>query len=124
MQTGTRGLSAGDYTRLQRLRGARSYVDVNLMTNKDIAPTPLAQRPYTPSSLIKPVVGTSRIRRSASMWTDHTASQTADFVTSASNGLNGNELTRTKLCNCTSAALKTKVVKCTKCAVYIHKSIQ
>lgn len=123
-QTQTRGLSAGDYTRLKRLRGAKSYVTANLTTNRDIAAPPAAQTPYTLSSLIKPVVGTSRIRRTASNWTDYKASQTADIVTSASNGLNGNVLTRTKLCDCTSATLNVKLANCTKCAVYIHKSIQ
>ena len=122
-QTQTRGLSAGDWVRLQRLRGAKAYA-TSVASNKDIAAPPAGQLPYTPSSLIKPVVGSSRIRRTASNWTDHIASQTADFVTSRSNGLNGNVLTRTKLCDCTSATLNTKVVNCTKCAVYIHKSIQ
>jgi hypothetical protein len=122
-QTQTRGLSAGDWIRLQRLRGAKTYT-ASLASNEDVAPTPVPQTPYTPSSLIKPVVGTSRIRRPASSWTDYVASQTTDFVTSASTGRNGNVLTCTKLCDCTSATLNTKMVKCTKCAVYIHKSIQ
>ena len=124
LQTGTRGLSAGDWTRLQRLRGAKTYVTANLTTNKDIAPTPVAQTPYTPSSLIKPVVGTDRIRRPASMWTDYIASQRADFVTRASTGLNGNTLSVTKLCNCVTTTLSTKLANCAKCAVFVHKSIQ
>ena len=37
MQTGTRGLSAGDWIRLQRIRGAKTYATVNL---------PLASRLY------------------------------------------------------------------------------
>lgn len=100
-QRSTVGLSAGDYTRLKRIRGAKQYVSANLTTNKDIGPNPVAQLEYTPSSLIKRVVGTSRIRRPASMWTDFKASQTADVVSSASNGVNGNILTTTKVCDCT-----------------------
>ena len=126
-QAGTRGLSAGDWTRLQRLRGARTYVTVNLNTNKDIAPTPVAQTPYTPSALIKPVVGTDRIRRPASMWTDYRASQTADFILQRGNNGGGFVLTDTNICADCSASpsiLTTRTTGCIKCAVFVHKSIQ
>lgn len=123
-QAGTRGLSAGDWTRLQRVRGAKTYVTVNLTTNKDIAPTPVAQTPYTLSSLIKPVIGTDRIRRPASMWTDYLASQRADFVLQRANIAGGFILTDTNLCNCSTSTLSTKRTGCTKCAVFVHKSIQ
>jgi len=123
-QAGTRGLSAGDWTRLQRLRGAKTYATVNLATNKDIAPTPVAQTPYTPSALIKPVVGTDRIRRPASMWTDYRASQTADFTLQRGNNNNGFVLTDTNLCDCSTTTLSTRTTGCIKCAVFVHKSIQ
>ena len=123
-QVGTRGLSAGDYTRLQRLRGAKLYASVNLATNVDIAPNAVPQYPYNLSSLIKPVVGTGRTRRTASMWTDYMASQTADFVTTTNTGLNGNSLSVTKLCSCTTTSLSVKTTGCTKCSVFVHKSIQ
>jgi hypothetical protein len=126
-QAGTRGLSAGDWTRLQRLRGAKTYVTVNLATNKDIAPTPVAQTPYTPSALIKPVVGTSNIRRPVSMWTDYVGSQRADFVLQRGNNNNGFVLTDTNLCaDCSTATttLSTRRTGCIKCAVFVHKSIQ
>jgi hypothetical protein len=123
-QAGTRGLSAGDWTRLQRIRGAKTYVTVNLTTNKDIAPTPVAQTPYTLSSLIKPVIGTDRIRRPASMWTDYLASQRADFVLQSANDAGGFILTNTILCDCSTSTLSTKTTGCTKCAVFVHKSIQ
>jgi hypothetical protein len=123
-QAGTRGLSAGDWTRLQRIRGAKTYVTVNLSTNKDIAPTPVAQTPYTLSALIKPVVGTDRIRRPASMWTDYLASQRADFVLQRYNNGGGFVLTDTNLCNCSTSTLSTRRTGCTKCAVFVHKSIQ
>lgn len=124
MQTGTRGLSAGDWIRLQRIRGAKTYATVNLATNKDIAPTPNPQLPHDPSTLIKPVVGTSRICRTASQWTDYQASQTADFVTSANTGRNGNTLSVTKICSCVKTTLSTKTTGCKKCGVFTHKTIQ
>ena len=123
-QTGTRGLSAGDWIRLQRIRGAKNYAAVNLATNKDIAPTMSPQVPHDPSTLIKPVVGTSRIRRTASQWTDYQASQTADFVTSASNARNGNTLSVTKMCSCVTTTLTTRTTGCKKCGVFTHKTIQ
>jgi hypothetical protein len=85
-QRGPVGLSAGDWVRLQRLRASKNYVTANLEDNVDI---------YSPSR-----VGVGRIRRPASMWSDYRASQTADFVTSASTGLNGNIFTTTRVCNC------------------------
>lgn len=124
LQTGTRGLSAGDWTRIQRLRGAKTYSTVNLATNKDIAPTPNPQQPYNVSLLNPKDVGTGKIRRPASMWTDYRASQTSDFVTRANTGLNGNTLSVTKLCSCTTSVLPTKLANCAKCAVFVHKSIQ
>jgi hypothetical protein len=39
--------------------------------------------------LLKPVVGTSRIRRGASSWTDYIASQRADYVTTGLSSNNG-----------------------------------
>ena len=94
---GTRGLSAGDWTRIQRLRGAKPYgivsgavqsgVGLNNITsaqfalNSDINTIPGLQQPYGPALLTKPVVGTSKIRRTASSWTDFVASQHADFYT-------------------------------------------
>ena len=124
LQTGTRGLSAGDWTRLQRIRGAKTYVTVNLATNKDIAPTPNRQQPYNTSLLIPKDIGTGKIRRPASMWTDYLGSQTGDFVTRANTGLNGFALSVTKLCSCTKTSLTTRRANCAKCAVFVHKSIQ
>uniref|UniRef100_A0A6C0F091 Uncharacterized protein n=1 Tax=viral metagenome TaxID=1070528 RepID=A0A6C0F091_9ZZZZ len=110
MQTGTRGLSAGDYTRLKRIRGAKTYVTANLTTDQDIDSSTR--------------VGIGRIRRPASMWSDYKASQTADFVTSASTGLNGNTLSLTKLCDCSTTSPTVKTTGCSKCGVFTHKTIQ
>lgn len=128
-QQGTRGLSAGDWIRLQRLRGARNNgltgTDGVLTTNKDIAPTPFPQVGYNRSLLIRRNIGTSKIRRPASNWTDFIASQTADFVISSqsvNSGVNvtGVKNTRTTLCNCTTTTLTTKAGICTKCNATTH----
>lgn len=123
-QAGTRGLSAGDWTRLQRIRGAKTYETVNLATNKDIDPTPNPQEAYSTSLLIPKVIGTGKIRRPASMWTDYLASQRADFVLQRANIAGGFILTNTILCDCSTSTLSTKKTGCTKCAVFVHKSIQ
>lgn len=114
-QQGTRGLSAGDWTRIQRLRQSTTYA-TTLANDKDIAPTPFPQRPYgLPSSAN--VVGTSKIRRPASSWTDYTAFKTGDFVISAVSSTTGTSVTNivTKLCDCSSTTLLTKVGKCSRC---------
>lgn len=122
-QQGTRGLSAGDWVRLQRLRGARTYRSVNLATNKDIAPvTALQFSPHLSGAInVTDVVGTSKIRRTASNWTDFLASQTADYVLSGQRlGTNGIPITGvvnsvTRLCSCTTTVLLTKVGICSSC---------
>ena len=137
-QQGTRGLSAGDWIRLQRLRGARSNGYSNSSTsglltptssiyNKDISPTQASQIEINNNSAINvfPVVGTSKIRRPASNWTDYIASQTADFVLSSEANVNSTSIknTVTKLCSCTSTTLSTKVGICTKCNQTTHVRI-
>lgn len=95
----TRGLSAGDWIRLQRLRGARSYL-VNAQSNKDINPPTIPQTPYNPALLIPRHTGVSRIQRPASDWISYVGSQTADFVLQKDTGLNGKYLIVEKLCSC------------------------
>ena len=115
-QQGTRGLSAGDWIRIQRLRQSRTYA-TTLANNKDIVPTtfPQSSQEHLTSSL--KVVGTSKIRRPASSWTDYTASQTADYVLPSQEATTGTSVknTLTKLCNCSSTTLSTKRGNCTKC---------
>ena len=130
VQQGTRGLSAGDWIRIKRLNGAKQY-----QTDKpdDIAPTMSAQLPYNKAMLIAPVVGTSRIRRAASSWTDYTASQTADYVLESgayfvdpSSGtktlLAAKTLTGVKVCNCTTFSVN-KVGACVTCGKFVHKRL-
>ena len=105
IQRGTRGLSAGDWVRLQRLRGARNYQSDK--PGDIINPSPRTEvetgrRVYTQ-------FGTSKIRRPASSFTDYIASQTVDYVLEKPAGSCGTEksLTINKLCTCgTSSAIK------------------
>ena len=115
-QQGTRGLSAGDWTRIQRLRQSRTYA-TSLASNEDIAPTPFPQRSQEHLTSSLKVVGTSKIRRPASSWTDYTASQTGDFVISAVSSTTGTSVKNivTRLCDCSPTTLLTKVGKCSKC---------
>lgn len=122
----TRGLSAGDWIRLQRLRGARtsgytygSYTG-DLTSNVDFNPSEAPQRPYGKALLIPyDGAGTSRILRPSSKWTDFVAARTADFVTQSQNTTNPNAniLSRTKLCDCSTNTLTTVVGLCRSCVV-------
>jgi len=119
-QAQTRGLSAGDWVRLKRLRGARTY----LATDDDINPPTQPQLPYhLPIHSFK-VVGTSKIRRTASSWIDYRASQTADYVLPyVVQDISGNpnaNLGVTKLCDCSTQPLQVKLGICTKCVVPTH----
>jgi hypothetical protein len=133
-QMGTRGLSAGDWVRLQRLRQSRTYAVSNQTTlansvvgsNKDITSPPAAQMMYNQSGAINVfnVVGTSKIRRTASNWIDFVASQTADYVLPSQAKVNATSIqnTQTKLCSCTASAAITKIGVCTTCG-YNRKRI-
>jgi hypothetical protein len=129
-QQGTRGMSASDWIRIKRLQGARANgynytangVSVSgvLSTNKDIAPPNAPQISVHNNSAINvfDAVGTSRIRRPASNWTDYVASQTADYILSSQKSTTGTAIKNsvTKLCGCTTATLATKTGICTSCS--------
>jgi len=103
IQQGTRGLSAGDWVRLQRLKGARNFQadkpgDITNPSTRSELET--GRRVYTE-------FGTSKIRRPASGHTDYIASQTADYVLETINStLIARSLTIHKICTCdTSSAI-------------------
>lgn len=139
MQRGTRGLSAGDWVRLQRLRGARANGYSNTSTsgvltstsaifNKDVVPPQMIQQPIHNTNAaihVYPIVGTSKIRRPASNWTDYVASQTADYVLSSQAANTGTSVknAQTKLCSCTTTTATTKLGICTKCNQTTHVRI-
>lgn len=99
-------ISAADWTRLKRLRGATSSGNNSggdLVTNKDINPEETAQNPYSKALLIPyEAAGVSRILRPASKWTDFVASRNADFFIQSRSSVNPNAivLTDTNVCSC------------------------
>ena len=127
---GTRGLSAGDWIRIQRIKAAKGYgltAGVTTATtgtatstiypkNKDIAPPEPGQMPYGKALLIPyEGAGTSKILRPASNWTDFVASQTGDFITVSQNSNSGVAIrgvtqTQTKICSNVSATLQSKAL--------------
>jgi hypothetical protein len=97
-------LSAGDWVRLQRLRGARSYAS-DVSTNKDIINKTLPAD-LTSGPLPFPVtrdVGSSKIRREPSKWVDYKASQVADYVLTKTTPTCALSQSRTTLCDCTTS---------------------
>lgn len=124
-QAGTRGLSAGDWIRLQRLRGARNF---EADKPGDITGTVvMPQTIYNKAMLIPRDVGTSRIRRPASFWTDYRASQTADYVTQKQTvSTNPSKtLTSAKVCTCTTTTLTPRLTGCKVCSkTPVHNRIQ
>lgn len=124
LQRGTTGMSAGDWIRMKRLQGAKTYQTVNLNTNKDIAPPQFAQNEIHNYSAISvfPTVGTSKYRRAASNWIDYKASQTADYLTYSQSANNTTSIrtTKTRLCDCSTSVLTTKQGICTKCNSTTH----
>lgn len=118
-QQGTRGLSAGDWIRLQRLRQARTY-RTTVQTNEDILAIPNTKGIHPHSSrttLALNGYGTSKIRRPGSSWTDYIASQTSDFVLTSQADITGRSVKNsvTKLCSCVTTTLSTKIGNCNKC---------
>lgn len=122
IQRGTRGLSAGDWVRLQRLRGGKNFQSdkPSDITNPSARSEPESgRRVYTE-------FGTSKIRRPASSYTDYIASQTADYVlettvgTCGGNGRTNPGVARSlrihKICSCeTESAIKHNGI-CVKCS--------
>lgn len=99
IQRGTRGLSAGDWVRLQRLRGARNFQSDK---NGDITNPVGPHLEVKTSRSVYTEIGTSKIRRPASSYTDYIASQTADYVLESTNSTNlvGKDLTQNWVCSC------------------------
>lgn len=114
IQAGTRGLSAGDWIRLKRLRGSREFQNDK---DGDITnPSPTLLETTKGARRVFTEFGTSKIRRPASFWTDYRASQTTGYVLEAQNSeTKSRSLTVNKVCNCsTSDAIKHNGL-CIKC---------
>lgn len=103
-------ISGGDWTRLQRLRGARTSgnsLEGDLVTNKDIAPEETAETRYSRSMLIPySGAGVPRTLRPVSKWTDFVASGSADFFRQSRSSVNPNAivLTDTDVCACNTSS--------------------
>jgi hypothetical protein len=78
IQRGTRGLSASDWTRIKRLRGAAQFE--NDKTNDLVNPGPVAHCGIGSNRQVYCSSGTSKIRRPASSWTHYREASTATFV--------------------------------------------
>ena len=122
--------SAGDWTTfLKRRAGVQHgktvvFADGVAPTNRDINPVAPQQSPYGAALLIPRDVGGSRIRRTASDYTNFVASRFAERTMSVQgsgrageNGDNTGAKTefRIRVCNCTQEALSAKSVICPKC---------
>jgi hypothetical protein len=112
IQRGTRGLSAGDWIRLKRLKGSRNFEadKPSDITNPDPRSEVKSGRSvYTE-------FGTSKIRRPASNYTDYIASQTVDYILESPSGSCGvsKNLTVNRICNCDTSSAK-KVGLCATC---------
>jgi hypothetical protein len=119
-QQGTRGLSAGDWVRLKRLRSNR--VDTVTNSNKATA----SQLPYSVSMNVFKVVGTSRIQKPASGFTELKAYGSADYVLTFKATTTSPSVTNTvsKLCTCLPPPYSVKKLGiCTKCNVTTHVRI-
>lgn len=127
---GTRGLSAGDWIRIQRIKAAKGYglttgnasspngnvTSAIYPKNKDISPPEAPQQPYGQALLIPyQAAGTHKILRTASDWTDYLASQTGDYISVSQNSNNGVAVggivqTQTKICSGNSTVLPYKAL--------------
>jgi hypothetical protein len=124
-QRGTVGLSAGDWIRIKRLQGARSYA-TTIANNTDIDVPTVPQTAYSVPFLKAKHTGASRIRRTNEQWIAYRASQTGDYVQNIA--LNTCETPRilyaTRICDCSATGLLPRITGCKKCSVYTHKTIQ
>jgi hypothetical protein len=96
-QVGTRPVSSSDWIRMKRIRGSRGYPE----------PLDLAPAPQLPGSLpiySSKVVGSSRIRNTASQWTDRKAWFSSDMIKESQNVSGGKILSVVQVCNCTVPA--------------------
>jgi len=125
-QRGTVGLSAGDWIRIKRLQGARSY-GMTVANNTDVDVPTVPQTAYSVPFLKAKHTGASRIRRTNEQWISYRASQTGDYVEntiSTEGDLEVKMLVSTRICNCATAELSPRTTGCKKCSVYTHKTIQ
>jgi hypothetical protein len=119
-------MSAADWTRIQRRKAGLTYLDEAAKAVNPPAPSVL---PYGTALLMPRDVGRSKIRRTASDFTNYKASQMSDFVLySQGSGVSGEtgentgavKKTLTRICGCKTTALLPKVAGCAVCAAPQH----
>jgi len=119
-------MSAADWTRIQRRKAGLTYIDEAAKAVNPPAPNVV---PYSSALLIPRDVGRSKIRRTASDFTNYTASRVSDFILYSQgsgvpneNGANtgARKMTLTRICGCKTTALGPKVAGCKVCTVNQH----
>lgn len=117
----TMSMSAADWTRLQRRRAGVRYA---AEATKQVAPTAPGTHPSGTALLIPRDVGGSKIRRTASDYTNSVDSRVTDYYMktqgSGTDGQNAdnNAYTRfmiRRLCNCTITHMQPKTGLCAAC---------
>lgn len=122
--------SAGDWTTfLKRKAGVQHgktvvFADGVAPTNRDISPVAPGQSPYGAALLLPRDVGGSRIRRTASDYTNYVASRFAERTLGAQGTRRAGENAdntgartefRIRVCDCTQESMSAKSVVCAKC---------
>ena len=107
-------MSAADWTRIQRRRAGVRYATE---ASKEVNPTLPGARPYGTALLIPRDVGGSKIRRTASDYTNSVDARVTDYYMK-SQGAGNNAYTRfviRRLCNCAITQMDTKTGLCASC---------
>ena len=112
-QRGTVKLDAGDWTRLKRLRGSSNFA-TDIANNTDITNPATLPNAVIDSSRITEF-GTSRIRRSASTFTDFKGWSTSDYPIRIKLDTGPSIIAITRLCNCALVTFYNKQGLCSAC---------
>jgi len=108
----TMSMSAADWTRIQRRKAGLRYATE---ATKEVDPTPAQTRPYGTALLIPRDVGGSKIRRTASDYTNSVDARVTDYFFK-SQGENGStKFMITRLCTCATAEMQSKTGLCASC---------
>lgn len=116
-------LSAGDWTRIQKLKNVRKYAN-EIAVNKDVLNRVSIDLPFSstlPNSSSR-VVGSSKTRRESSKYIDYVASQKQSYLVQNENSSRGNATSGFGIqnsivslgCNCGSITGQNKIVLPTK----------
>jgi len=107
-------MSAADWTRIQRRKAGVRYASE---AAKEVAPTAPERIPAGTALLIPRDVGGSKIRRTASDYTNSVDARVADFFLKSQGTTNNvnTKFTLTRICNCNSAEMQPKTGLCASC---------